>query len=80
MIHRAADSNGFEFVRVAALRTAQLVSGCRPRVPASHKSVLTAQLEVVAGKVRAEARMNGSAAPGSNSHEPPGSLVRVKQR
>jgi DNA-directed RNA polymerase subunit K/omega len=56
MVHRHADSNGFEFVRVASLRTAQLMRGCRPRVVPSHKSILTAQLEVVAGKVSAEMR------------------------
>ena len=56
MVHRSPESNAFEFVRVAALRTAQLVRGCTARVPASHRSVLTAQLEVVAGKVQAEPR------------------------
>jgi DNA-directed RNA polymerase subunit K/omega len=60
MIHRNADSNGFEFVRVAALRAAQLMRGCAPRVTPSHKSILTAQLEVSAGKVRAEIRANGT--------------------
>jgi DNA-directed RNA polymerase subunit K/omega len=43
--------NGFEFVRVATLRTAQLVRGCTPRVPVGRRSVITAQLEVAAGKV-----------------------------
>ena len=57
MIHRASSSNAFEFVRVAALRSAQLMRGCRPRVPASHRSVLTAQLEVVAGQVQADVRV-----------------------
>lgn len=57
MIHRNADSNGFEFVRVASLRAAQLMRGCQPRVTPSHKSILTAQLEVSAGKVTAEFRL-----------------------
>jgi DNA-directed RNA polymerase subunit K/omega len=79
MIHRAKDSNGFELVRVAALRAAQLMRGCRPRVPPSHRPILTAQLEVLAGKVRAEARVNGVASPGKTGREPPGILVRVNR-
>ena len=63
MIHRSADSNGFEFVRVASLRAAQLMRGCSPRVTPSHKSILTAQMEVVAGKVFADVRVNGEPAP-----------------
>jgi hypothetical protein len=35
------------------MRTAQLVLGCTARVPASHRPVLTAQLEAAAGKVAA---------------------------
>ena len=60
MIYRVSTSNGFEFVRVSALRAAQLMRGCSPRVPPSHRSILTAQLEVVAGKVRAADRVNGA--------------------
>jgi DNA-directed RNA polymerase subunit K/omega len=56
MIHRSAESNAFEFVMVAVLRSAQLKRGCRPRVPASHRSILTAQLEIAAGKVHADVR------------------------
>jgi len=56
VIHRASDSNPFEFVRLAVLRSAQLQRGCSPRVPASHRSILTAQLEIAAGKVHAEVR------------------------
>jgi DNA-directed RNA polymerase subunit K/omega len=63
MIHRNAESNVFEFVRVAALRAAQLMRGCQPRVTPSHKPILTAQLEVIAGKVRAEVRVGGAPAP-----------------
>jgi DNA-directed RNA polymerase subunit K/omega len=57
MIHRPPDSNAFEFVRVAALRAAQLMRGCRPRVPAGFRPIVTAQLEVLAGNVQAEYRL-----------------------
>jgi hypothetical protein len=56
MVHRSAESNAFEFVRIASLRTAQLVRGCTARVPEGHRRVITAQLEVVAGKVQAQPR------------------------
>jgi hypothetical protein len=59
MVHRLAGTNPFEFVRVSALRAAQLMRGSVPRVPASHRSTLTAQLEVAAGKVSAEPRVHG---------------------
>jgi DNA-directed RNA polymerase subunit K/omega len=49
--------NCFEFVRVAALRAAQLMRGCTPRVPASSKAVVTARHEVGAGLVRALPRL-----------------------
>jgi len=51
MINRAATSNAFEFVKVAALRTQQLQRGCVPRVPGIHKKTTIAQMEIVAGKV-----------------------------
>jgi len=57
MIHRPPDSNAFEFVRVAALRAAQLMRGCSPRVPPGLRPIVTAQLEVVAGNVQAEYRL-----------------------
>jgi hypothetical protein len=41
----------FEFVKLSALRTAQLMRGCTPRVPAGGKMTTTAQLEVAGGKV-----------------------------
>ena len=41
----------FEFVRLSALRAAQLTRGCTARVPARHKRTTTAQSEVAAGKV-----------------------------
>ena len=52
MIVRPPNSNAFEFVRVAALRAAQLMAGCVPRVAASAKPAITAQREVAEGKVR----------------------------
>ena len=82
MIHRSADSNGFEFVRVASLRAAQLMRGCSPRVAPSHKSILTAQMEVVAGKVIADVRVNGEPAPPPLNHRKhqPNDYVRVNNR
>ena len=56
MVHRSSQSNAFEVVRIASLRTAQLIRGCTARVPVGHRSSITAQLEVVAGKVQAEPR------------------------
>lgn len=51
MIWRPDRSNAFEFVVVSALRAAQLMRGCTPRVAAGFKHTTTAQLEVAAGKV-----------------------------
>lgn len=52
MIDRAPSGwNAFEYVVIAALRTRQLVRGCRPRVPGPHKLTTMALLEVAAGKV-----------------------------
>jgi DNA-directed RNA polymerase subunit K/omega len=51
MVNRPQALNSFEFIAVAALRTAQLMRGCVPRVPAGHKPTTTAQLEILAGKV-----------------------------
>ena len=61
MVSRPYGTNAFEFVVVSALRAAQLMKGCTPRVPAGYKHIVTAQLEVAAGKVakiidRAQAR------------------------
>jgi hypothetical protein len=64
MTHNLRGSNAFESVMVAVLRSAQLRRGCTPRVPKSHRWILTAQLEVAQGKVCAEVRTNG-AAPGA---------------
>lgn len=56
MIHRPPGLASFEFVVIAALRAAQLVRGCTPRVPASEKPVVTAQREVAELKCRAAPR------------------------
>jgi hypothetical protein len=57
MTFRPVGAGGFEFVKVSALRTAQLMRGCRPRVAAGHKFAVTAQREVAAGKVCASPRV-----------------------
>jgi len=51
MIHRPPDTNAFQFVVTSALRAAQLMRGCSPRVKAAEKAVITAQHEVADGKV-----------------------------
>jgi DNA-directed RNA polymerase subunit K/omega len=43
----------FEFVVVAALRSVQLRSGCRPRVDGIHTTAVFAQREIAEGKVMA---------------------------
>jgi DNA-directed RNA polymerase subunit K/omega len=45
------DMGKFEFVKLSALRTAQLMRGCAPRVPIGGKPTTTAQREVADGKV-----------------------------
>ncbi len=52
-----AELGKFEFVKVAALRTAQLMRGCTPRVPLGGKPTTTAQREVASGKVASAARV-----------------------
>lgn len=47
-------TNLFEFAVVSSLRAAQLMRGCIPRVESGHKVIVTAQLEVIAGKVGKE--------------------------
>jgi DNA-directed RNA polymerase subunit K/omega len=44
-------ASAFEFAVVSGLRAAQLLRGCAPRVEGTHKPIVTAQLEVAAGKV-----------------------------
>ena len=56
MIFRPHDTGGFEFVKIAALRAAQLMRGCTPRVVAGHRATVVAQHEVAEGKVVAVPR------------------------
>ena len=51
VIRRPADFNAFEFVVLSGLRAAQLIRGCTPRIEGTHKVIMTAQIEVAAGKV-----------------------------
>ena len=51
MTFGSPDVGRFEFVKVAALRTAQLMRGCTPRVAPGGKPTTTAQREVAGGKV-----------------------------
>jgi DNA-directed RNA polymerase subunit K/omega len=51
MTFGSPDVGKFEFVKLSALRTAQLMRGCTPRVPAGGKPTTTAQREVAGGKV-----------------------------
>jgi DNA-directed RNA polymerase subunit K/omega len=51
VIYRPSWINAFEFAVVAARRAGQLRRGCVARVEGGHKLVVTAQLEVIAGKV-----------------------------
>jgi DNA-directed RNA polymerase subunit K/omega len=52
LIDRSNQLNTFEFIVVAALRAKQLARGAAPRVGGDHKPFITAQLEVLAGKVQ----------------------------
>lgn len=51
VIHRPENLSAFEFVVLAGLRAAQLTRGCTPRVEGAHKIIMTAQMEVAAGRV-----------------------------
>jgi DNA-directed RNA polymerase subunit K/omega len=51
MTFDSAEMGKFEFIVLSSLRAAQLIKGCTPRVPASHKRTTTALLEVAGGKV-----------------------------
>ena len=51
MTFGSPDVGKFEFVKLSALRTAQLMRGCTPRVAAVGKPTTTAQREVADGKV-----------------------------
>ena len=52
MVHRPPEFSAFEFVVLSGLRTAQLMRGCTPRIDSTHKTIMTAQMEVAAGKVK----------------------------
>jgi len=53
VIQRPLDIGRFEFVILAALRAAQLLRGCPPKleVDIDHKATTTAQLEIASGRV-----------------------------
>ena len=55
MVNRPADVNAYEFIVVCALRAQQLLAGCTPRLPGDHAVTVMAQMEVAAGRVRADA-------------------------
>ena len=59
MTFGSPDVGKFEFVKLAALRTAQLMRGCTPRVAAVGKPTTTAQREVADGKVSGMPRASG---------------------
>lgn len=61
MTFGSPDVGRFEFVKLAALRTAQLMRGCTPRVAPGGKPTTTAQLEVAGGKVCSGPRTSGPA-------------------
>ena len=54
MIHQPEGVGTFEFIVISSLRAAQLMRGCTPRVPSTHKRIVTAQMEVAAGAVVGE--------------------------
>ena len=62
VIFLSSRTNAFEFVRVAALRAAQLMQGCPARVPEGHTCIVTAQMEVASGKVQATSVIGEAAA------------------
>jgi hypothetical protein len=51
MIQRPAGFGTFQFAVMAALRAAQLMRGCLPKVEGLHTVAVTAQLEVAQGKI-----------------------------
>jgi DNA-directed RNA polymerase subunit K/omega len=51
MIHRPDGISALEFAVVSALRAAQLMRGCTPRVDGREKPIVLAQREVAEGKV-----------------------------
>lgn len=51
MVQRPPEFSAFEFAVLSGLRAAQLMRGCTPRIAGTHKTIMTAQLEVAAGKI-----------------------------
>jgi len=51
VVQRPYTFNAFEFAVLAGLRAGQLARGCTPRVTASDKVTVTAQMEVAEGKI-----------------------------
>jgi DNA-directed RNA polymerase subunit K/omega len=51
VIRRPLDIGRFEFVVLSALRAAQLLRGCPPKIDVEHKVTTTAQLEISSGAV-----------------------------
>ena len=51
MVHRPPEFGAFEFAVLSGLRAAPADAGCTARVDGTHKNIVTAQLEVAAGKV-----------------------------
>jgi DNA-directed RNA polymerase subunit K/omega len=51
VVRRPIGMNPFEFSVVSSLRAAQLLRGCIPLVDGPQKMIMTAQLEVAAGKI-----------------------------
>jgi DNA-directed RNA polymerase subunit K/omega len=53
VIHRPSDVNAFEYIIMAAQRTAQLMRGCLPTIDVATQKVTTiAQSEVAVGKIK----------------------------
>lgn len=50
-MHAPFGMSTFEFVVVSSLRAAQLSRGCTPKIDASVKRIVMAQMEVAEGKV-----------------------------
>jgi DNA-directed RNA polymerase subunit K/omega len=51
VIRPPLETGRFEFVVLAALRAAQLLRGCPPRIEVEHKATTIAQLEISSGVV-----------------------------
>lgn len=60
MTFGSPDMGKFEFVQLAALRAAQLMRGCTPRVTVGRKPTTTALREVAESKI---CRMTGEVDP-----------------